>query len=1247
MKPEDATLQRALDGFRQELHCTICQDVVDDPLALPCNHFFCAECIKKCPLQRNKLKCPNCKGEFDRRSLHAVQRYRDLVDAFLHLENVVKGRALLEGEASAGEPSSLNRLSVGRDQDEVEDVEDPSQDAPARRGHQHETVDDIEDASPGEGSVPPEQQKALTAREAMSALLAQPYHRPDAIYFDSVNCSIPSPPRRRPRSPSTRRPPRPLMPPASPLRRVDEGEPAADIEMADPEAAAPELYAEAPAGGLEDPYAGDEQAQAAEEPAWDPAWEAPGGAAIEPQSGEEAPAGGGEQHEMDLDEDATVAPSGFEAGRAAARDAALGGAQDVPRAAEAVAAAVDAGADIIANQLRPSQVESIRTAVRSAIPDAAPFLSHSVIEALGGPLSCPPAPPLVPARPVPPPHAARPRDPPRDLPDKENIAPLVGGPSAHESPNKRPMKKARSGAACLSPSPARRDPLQPCGVPGLFSATPKKIEAGAGGGEVLEAASTTSKSAGPPTATASTTSRASAPASSSASPAGGVPPFALAPVPVEGYVRLGDLQGADRIKYTDALSELVISVLPEMSKPYVDGVIADPFHRSLLDVGPGGVLQGAAVYKPMPREERRIAEITFLVVSDAIQKRGVGSRLLTALREEAGQEGICWLVTFADLTATKFFRKQGFTRRFDACPEACWAGAVKHYESAFLMFASVDGGGLSDSVHSDEDLQDEETVPADPRLGRQSPGRATPKIVKKCGFCNRQLPREGEPADPCGDGIGPYAIPNRQKKGTVRGLYVHEQCADWAPDVMEDGTGGYINLHEEWWRSRNLKCSYKKCGEGGAAIGCLLRRCKRQFHLQCARELVKQNDGTTLYETEHVLECPKHRGLGKQEVERLQAKESGRRRPSQRSSAEDGSGSEAGSCCSSAAPTPRRASAPAPSSSRKQQKTPAASPPASARFSAPAPRPPSASQKSQPTPLRSPSSTPGPSFRPPPPATPSASSSAPRPAPSPASSSSSPAPRPSTGRRSGRKEADPVPVTRVILASGLNESQRSELGRAVAKLGGAKLTEAWSEEVTHVVARETLGGLCKRTVKYLAGVARGAWVISEGWVRASLQANCWKPEERYQLLGDSVKQRTDAPARSRADRVAEAPRLFAGLLFGLWGEFNDGGPTRNDLVDLIEAAGGTVLRRAGIPGAADAAGDLEPTAARAAYVVRSPETVRAEGVVDIEELLRLFVLPPGARELLEAADIVTYKWLFDSISCYALRTDTANYEAYT
>ena len=51
------------DNIIEDLVCTICTDVVDDPLQTPCDHLFCNECItqwlkggqKTCPVDQEKL----------------------------------------------------------------------------------------------------------------------------------------------------------------------------------------------------------------------------------------------------------------------------------------------------------------------------------------------------------------------------------------------------------------------------------------------------------------------------------------------------------------------------------------------------------------------------------------------------------------------------------------------------------------------------------------------------------------------------------------------------------------------------------------------------------------------------------------------------------------------------------------------------------------------------------------------------------------------------------------------------------------------------------------------------------------------------------------------------------------------------------------------------------------------------------------------------------------------------------------
>eukprot|EP00741_Cyanophora_paradoxa_P005702 tig00000903_g5527.t1 len=716
------------------------------------------------------------------------------------------------------------------------------------------------------------------------------------------------------------------------------------------------------------------------------------------------------------------------------------------------------------------------------------------------------------------------------------------------SPNKRPAKKARDDPA------AARAPLRPLG-----NASAPATSGAADTGAAPEHAGA------PPTASA-------APRPATTAPLAPPAPAAASPERPRPFHRLGDLGGAEREARAAEVAALVHLALPGLKKPYVEGVIADPFHRCLFDLGPAPSKEvvGAVVYKPMPR--RRIAEITFLCVAEQARRRGIGPGLLAGLRREAREQGIRWLATFADATASKFFRRQGFTRSLQGHLQERWEGALKHYDWAFLMFADVDSEGGWRAARS--------------LCTRTKSGGA--------------LPKEGQDPDPlCGEGLGPYAVLDPTNKKHVIGLYVHENCAEWAPDVAEDGTGGYTMFAEEFNRSRKIKCSYEACRQPGAAIGCVADRCGRRYHYPCVRRLsmAEQAKRPTMYEEEHVIDCAEHSGQAPAVLARRgrgSRKEKGKQK---RRAGSVGEGSGSGS-------------------DRGARPGPKGRPAASGRLPAPAPRPPRPPPASQPPAASAPRGK-----------RPAASFSS-------SSASSSALPFGLTGRRSDRIHDTPSDYEParpfVILTSCLTDNDKKKLKELVEARGGARVADRWSPDVTHVVCNEE-NGRCRPTFRYLCGIARGAWVVSEGWVRSCQSHGTWMPEAQFQLKGDTRKSggNSGAAHKSRAALEAGGPRLFEGLLFALWGRFTGHGPSRAQLAALPE-----------------------PTRARAAYVIRSPETFEAgmgDLAVDLDAVVPLFALPPGARALLEAAEFVNPHWLYDSVAAYALLPDTGapKYQAYS
>lgn len=100
----------------------------------------------------------------------------------------------------------------------------------------------------------------------------------------------------------------------------------------------------------------------------------------------------------------------------------------------------------------------------------------------------------------------------------------------------------------------------------------------------------------------------------------------------------------------------------------------------------------------------------------------------------------------------------------------------------------------------------------------------------------------------------------------IAGIWVHQQCAVWSPEVYFAGLGCLKNVRAALWRGRVLKCS--RCGMPGATIGCRVDRCPRTYHLPCAR-----STGSIFDHRKFLIACNDHRHLfqphGSQYVHRL------------------------------------------------------------------------------------------------------------------------------------------------------------------------------------------------------------------------------------------------------------------------------------------------------------------------------------------------------------------------------------------
>ena len=96
----------------------------------------------------------------------------------------------------------------------------------------------------------------------------------------------------------------------------------------------------------------------------------------------------------------------------------------------------------------------------------------------------------------------------------------------------------------------------------------------------------------------------------------------------------------------------------------------------------------------------------------------------------------------------------------------------------------------------------------------------------KCCFCPEGdigKPPNGEESEL----LGPFV--NSRGRAT---LYVHFDCACWAPQVFSDPrTSQFRGVYDEYRRGRQLRCS--GCRGKGATVGCYVEKCKRVFHFRC------------------------------------------------------------------------------------------------------------------------------------------------------------------------------------------------------------------------------------------------------------------------------------------------------------------------------------------------------------------------------------------------------------------------------
>lgn len=163
----------------------------------------------------------------------------------------------------------------------------------------------------------------------------------------------------------------------------------------------------------------------------------------------------------------------------------------------------------------------------------------------------------------------------------------------------------------------------------------------------------------------------------------------------------------------------------------------------------------------------------------------------------------------------------------------------------------------------------------------------------------------------------------------------------------------------------------------------------------------------------------------------------------------------------------------------------------------------------------------------------------------------------------------------VLVGTTLPVEMTARIHEACARFGGT-LVSQFTSRVTHVVCKPSEPQREKkestksakqrqlhthRTLKTVLGTLHAKWVVSIGWVMASLEANRWISEEEYEIIGDTMHPYTFGPRNSRIQQQqTHHSLLFAGFQFVIHpSPPNPPGLRDDELRQVIRAGGGTVF----------------------------------------------------------------------------------------
>ncbi|XP_039623516.1 E3 ubiquitin/ISG15 ligase TRIM25-like [Polypterus senegalus] len=56
--------ERGICGSKDLFSCSICLEILSDPVSIPCGHNFCMKCSRSCWDSKDVYSCPQCRGTF-------------------------------------------------------------------------------------------------------------------------------------------------------------------------------------------------------------------------------------------------------------------------------------------------------------------------------------------------------------------------------------------------------------------------------------------------------------------------------------------------------------------------------------------------------------------------------------------------------------------------------------------------------------------------------------------------------------------------------------------------------------------------------------------------------------------------------------------------------------------------------------------------------------------------------------------------------------------------------------------------------------------------------------------------------------------------------------------------------------------------------------------------------------------------------------------------------------------------------